>query len=338
MQLRPSLLLAPFFASLTAAASAEDLLYFNDFEDGFDGWSMDGLWDPVDDTSTCGSQAAPFPSRNVAAWFGLEDSCDFDEGFWKWTAGNFYMTEPVHIPADAEDVWLTAWSYEAAECDQCGWDWRFVYVSADGGASWDFIGEGTIRFQWYQLSFDLSAYKGEDVLVRFHFDAVDGAFNEYLGWLIDDVSIRANVCAEPELYCTAAPSSVSADGAAMSTRGNNSMSENDFKVECYDLPPNQFGVFFYGPKKGLAAVGDGFLCIGQGATGQFRVLPVAVADSSGYAFRKLDFSTGLPPLNDGPGQIRPGSTWFFQYWYRDPLGPGGTGFNFSNGAQITFCP
>ena len=39
----------------------------------------------------------------------------------------------------------------------------------------------------------------------------------------------------------------------------------------------------------------------------------------------------------GPGQISAGSTWNFQFWYRDPAG-GGAGFNLSDGLQLTFCP
>jgi hypothetical protein len=36
------------------------------------------------------------------------------------------------------------------------------------------------------------------------------------------------------------------------------------------------------------------------------------------------------------GAIDPGDTWRFQAWYRDPAGPCGTGFNLSNGLEVTF--
>ena len=38
------------------------------------------------------------------------------------------------------------------------------------------------------------------------------------------------------------------------------------------------------------------------------------------------------------GQITVGSSWNFQFWYRDPAGPGGTGFNLSDGLHAIFCP
>lgn len=32
------------------------------------------------------------------------------------------------------------------------------------------------------------------------------------------------------------------------------------------------------------------------------------------------------------------STWFFQAWFRDKSGPGGTGSNFTHGVAVTFAP
>ena len=42
----------------------------------------------------------------------------------------------------------------------------------------------------------------------------------------------------------------------------------------------------------------------------------------------------MPPNPNG--QITVGSSWAFQYWYRDP-GFGSAGFNFSDGLWVTFC-
>ena len=35
--------------------------------------------------------------------------------------------------------------------------------------------------------------------------------------------------------------------------------------------------------------------------------------------------------------IAPGTTWNFQAWFRDPAA-GGSGFNLSNGLELTFLP
>jgi hypothetical protein len=45
-------------------------------------------------------------------------------------------------------------------------------------------------------------------------------------------------------------------------------------------------------------------------------------------------------MNSGLGMITPGSTWFFQFWFRDPTSTGGgpTGVNLSTALEVTFCP
>ena len=47
----------------------------------------------------------------------------------------------------------------------------------------------------------------------------------------------------------------------------------------------------------------------------------------------LDYTN--PP--QAAGQITVGSTWNFQFRYRDPAA-GGAYFNLSDGLEITFCP
>ena len=47
----------------------------------------------------------------------------------------------------------------------------------------------------------------------------------------------------------------------------------------------------------------------------------------------VDFEDPTQPTS----QITPGSTWYFQFWYRDSAA-GGAAFNLSNGLSATFCP
>ena len=100
--------------------------------------------------------------------------------------------------------------------------------------------------------------------------------------------------------------------------------------------PSQFGLFYYGPQPAQVPFGDGFRCVGGGSTGTFRLNPPLMTDSFGDAIRALDMTQ--PPMGSGSGQVTGGSTWYFQFWYRDPQGPGGSGFNFSDGLQVDFCP
>ena len=133
-------------------------------------------------------------------------------------------------------------------------------------------------------------------------------------------------------YCIAAPNSAGT-GAELAMGGTQDITANDFHVVATGAVPHGIGMILYSQNQSQVPFGDGFLCI---APRQFRVLPVVQADSTGVASKRVDFTA--PPANSGPGQIVPASTWNFQLWYRDPMGPGGTGFNASNGLWVTFCP
>ena len=131
-------------------------------------------------------------------------------------------------------------------------------------------------------------------------------------------------------YCIAAPNSVS-PGATMGSIGRTSVSANLFSLTTSGALPGGSGLYFYGPNAIQAPFGDGFRCVG-GAT--FRLQPPVAANGIGEVTRALD--TTASPAVSGAGAITPGATWNFQLWYRDPMGPGGNGFNLSNGLEVTF--
>ncbi len=138
---------------------------------------------------------------------------------------------------------------------------------------------------------------------------------------------------EPENYCIAAPNSVGA-GATMSGLGPRSIATNSFMLVVHGAPPGQPGLFFYGGGQTQYVLGNGFFCVAGGGIGVFRLSPQVVM-GSGYATRHLDFTE--PPAGSGAGQVKVGSSWNFQFWYRDPQA-GGAGFNLSDGLTATFCP
>jgi immune inhibitor A len=124
-------------------------------------------------------------------------------GDWEWYSGqgdmlNQTLTREVELPAGAA---LSFWTWFDIEQD---WDYGFVEVSADGGATWATVpgnlttnhdpsgnnseGNGiTGTTGWVQGHFDLGAWGGATVLLRFRYEtdqAVQG-----LGWAIDDITV-----------------------------------------------------------------------------------------------------------------------------------------------------
>lgn len=127
-------------------------------------------------------------------------------------------------------------------------------------------------------------------------------------------------------YCATAPNSVG-PGARIGAFGSSDVSDNDFTLVVEGVPSGAFGLFFYGPNAIQAPFGDGFRCVG-GQTQ--RLFPIARADDFGRAGRDVDLTA------PATANIVPASSWNFQLWYRDQGGPGGTGFNVSDGLSVAF--
>ncbi len=103
------------------------------------------------------------------------------------------------------------------------------------------------------------------------------------------------------------------------------------------LPPDQFGLFYMGGGQTQFPFGDGFRCVGSGGVGLFRYKPPHSSGSAGM----LTLGPGIVARSQSfpmSGHIDAGETWYFQGWYRDPLGPCGTAFNLSSALAVTFAP
>ncbi len=128
-------------------------------------------------------------------------------------------------------------------------------------------------------------------------------------------------------YCVAAPNSTGV-GALIGSSGSLSISANNFALTCTQLPPNTSHIYFFGPTQIQVPFGNGFRCVGGSS---IRLNPPQTATPTGTSARAIDFTA--PPVL---GNITPGSTRYFQCWYRNPAG-GGAGFNLSDGLGVTFC-
>jgi len=133
-------------------------------------------------------------------------------------------------------------------------------------------------------------------------------------------------------YCQSTANSSGASGS-ISAGGSTSVFANDLLLSATGCALGTIGLFYYGGNQVELTFGDGFRCVGGGV---FRLGPPVTADGSGAVQRPLDLTQ--PPANSGTGEITPGSSWYFQYWFRDPMGPGGSGFNLTDGVCLDFVP
>lgn len=98
------------------------------------------------------------------------------------------------------------------------------------------------------------------------------------------------------------------------------------------LPPSIPGIYFYGPSAAPMPFGNGTVCAGSPVV---RVLPLQISTPAGLVNLPIDLTQA--PFSVGPDLVTAGSTWSFQFWYRDPTAPP-AGFNLSNAMEITFAP
>ncbi|MFT7671164.1 MAG: hypothetical protein ACI8X5_003881 [Planctomycetota bacterium] len=147
-------------------------------------------------------------------------------------------------------------------------------------------------------------------------------------WYVEDVSVGddAGCAGSISNYCLASANSVGA-GMTLTATGSSSFIANDLSFLGVGGPSGNFGVLFMGLNQSASLFGDGVLCV---AGGIIRYAPIQIG-----ALTTVDLvvdNTAIPAVTS----ILPGTTWNFQFWYRDPAA-GGSGFNTTDAAQVNFC-
>jgi len=149
-------------------------------------------------TSSCSYSSSTGHSIPGSALFS-GSGCQFGNSF-NTVYGD--MTSPaVFIPPTGAELTFNYYLYN--ECGNFGSDCYFdrlsFQISDDNGANYTTImdsytdyGNGVLyNGGWSAITYDLSAYAGEEILIRFNFNSIDGAVNAYDGVYVDDVIVTA---------------------------------------------------------------------------------------------------------------------------------------------------
>jgi len=203
---------------------------------------------------------------------------------------------------------------------------RVRYFEETGG-TWGEVGSPTTGPQADAYSVELAMLDSTVIIAS---PAADGPAGETGA---GKVEAQSTIGGSVSNYCIGAPNSAG-PGAQMSYGGSTDIANNDFTLIVQGCPTTVPGLFFYGKAPVQVAFGDGWRCVG-GSLGLFRLGPPVFTDGTGSASRLLDFTS--MPVSGGSGAITAGSTWGFQYWFRDNAA-GGAGFNLSDALSATFCP
>lgn len=147
-------------------------------------------------------------SPDCAWWYGQETISNYHAN----SPNNGNLTSPsIVLPEDQllKLKFATRWEIETARPDR---DLMLVQIQGNDG-TWqilqqlggEFIASRRVGLavplpteeKWQIEIIDISAYAGQTIQIRFHFDTVDTERNEFEGWWIDDVTIEVE---NPPLY------------------------------------------------------------------------------------------------------------------------------------------
>jgi hypothetical protein len=152
-----------------------------DFENGITGWytvvfGQDDFWH----VSQLNSH-----SPTHALWCGIESLGHYGNGRRINTA---IVSPPIDLTYAMGNIMFSFWEIFSTES---GYDYCMVEISTDNGASWSTLRGGVSGNSggWKLTTLDLSAYSGQVIRIRFHFDTNDALYNNYSGWFVDDILI-----------------------------------------------------------------------------------------------------------------------------------------------------
>lgn len=284
--------------------------------------------------------------QTVAITTALDNAVGVDDRFVAAASGNSFGTNNVVFPARHPDVVAVAGTTSSDTAWVSSSGGPEVWVSAAALGVWttdiglgytsttgtSFAAPQVAAVAGLMLSVNpaLSAVELRDILRDTAEDIEQPGFDVATGWgriNAYQAVLAADACSG-STYCTSVANSTGA-ASTISYSGSLSISTNDTVLAAEALPLSQNGVFFYGPGQQQAAFGIGWLCV----TGPHQRLAIVNSGAGGMVDTWLDV-TNPPQAN---GQITSGSTWYFQYYYRDPAA-GGVAFNTSDAVVLTFCP
>ncbi|MDH5720339.1 MAG: DUF4215 domain-containing protein [Spirochaetia bacterium] len=154
----------------------------DNFETGtFGSWVATGLWH----ISTVRSSDGVYSARYADDITGADPFATYDTG-----AANSGIIESSSFVAGSTLAFDYFLDNECGFGSTCGWDTLKVYISSNGGASWDIVDDlpnnaasGILQSRMI----DTSAYNGMSINIKFQFDTGDSAGNAYEGAYIDNI-------------------------------------------------------------------------------------------------------------------------------------------------------
>ncbi len=194
-------------ASLPAAAN-RSLPYLDPMESGVNDWLASGLWRQF--TYDRDGSSTTVWGYNQGTGYNSDTIREGD-----------LTSPPISLPANG--AYLRFDYLYQTESENPVWDQRRVQVSVNGGSFSDLLqlSDDPMNYWLHSPVINLtgSAYAGQTIRIRFHFNTIDRVANANLvGWLVDNVSLTTT---PPDLTCAeSSPNDTPAAATAISVESS----------------------------------------------------------------------------------------------------------------------
>jgi murein DD-endopeptidase MepM/ murein hydrolase activator NlpD len=142
------------------------------------------------------SNSANHTPGGVVSWKYAPTATSFDTGA---PNAGYLTSPPIALPAD-QTQYLRFWYFYGTESPEKHYDQRWVQISVNGSTFTNlFQLSGDPSDFWLRSpAISLEAYAGQTIRLRFYFATLDRALNNFLGWIVDDISVTP----EPPPACS----------------------------------------------------------------------------------------------------------------------------------------
>ncbi len=125
-------------------------------------------------------------------WYADETDKTYNTG--EKTADNLTFNYSINLTGLSSPK-LSFWTWWNTEVGTT-WDKKLVEVRNTTSSDWTTLyqvhGGNVPKKEWTQVDVNLSDYTHKNVSIRFRFDSVDGKYNDYKGWFIDDIKVYSD--------------------------------------------------------------------------------------------------------------------------------------------------
>ncbi len=189
--------LIPIGTSASLASLGDDLS--EDFEGPFfaENWTTTGLWHLEDNATSSYPIWGSMPSLSHYMWYGSNGTGTYNTSV---TNSGDLISDTCDLSGFTGEVFLEFQSWLETE-ELSGLDVASLNISSDGGSTWYLlISQVKDSTTWQNVTVDITSYKSANVLFKFSFDTVDKEYNNYRGWMIDDIKIKAGSARDPGYF------------------------------------------------------------------------------------------------------------------------------------------